>query len=228
MLRIINRRNLAANARRVSDFAALRRRVFTDRLGWKGLEAARSSFGTGSPETVSLHEYDRFDTSETIYMLISNPSDEVVAGLRLLPANGPSLMAEMFPSLPDRASRWSDTVLEVSRFVVDPCRVRTAGCGHLGAQMMQGLQDYSALGGLTEYISVSFSGMEQLLRNVGCPSRRLAAPMVISGRRFIPLAFGKRAYVDDGAATELGGPEMGWPPAGGGSQWNEVAEPTLS
>ncbi|NVN09765.1 acyl-homoserine-lactone synthase [Nguyenibacter vanlangensis] len=193
MLRIINRRNLATNAHRVADFAVLRRRVFTDRLGWHGPEASRATPRSPGQEQDATHEYDRFDTSDTIYMLMSNTSDEVVAGLRLLPANGSSLMAEMFPGLPGCGAGWPDMVYEVSRFVVDPCRIRTAGCGNLGAQMIQGLQDYSMLCGLSEYISVSFSGMEQLLRNVGCPSRRLAAPMIIGGRRFVPLAFGKGA-----------------------------------
>lgn len=179
MIRIITSANMAANAHYVAAFAALRHRVFVERLGWD-MPSASASKG---------FEYDRFDTNEAVYMVVCNDTDEVVAGLRLLKTTRPFLMAECFPDLADSAVVASETVWEVTRFVVDPCPIRTHGCRSLAVQLVWGLQSYGLMSGLSSFVSVSYAGMERLLRNAGCRFKRLGGPRNIGGRMVVALCF---------------------------------------
>jgi len=179
MIRIITKANIVTNAHYVAGFAALRHRVFVERLGWN-LASATQSKG---------FEYDRFDNADAVYMVICNADDEVVAGLRLLKTTASFLMEECFPELAHGAIPNSDSVWEVSRFVVDPCPVRTAGCHALGTQLVWALQSYGLLHGLTGFVSASYAGMERLLRSHGCRFSRLGSPRTCDGRKIVPLSF---------------------------------------
>ena len=179
MIRVIDKANFATNAHYIAAFAALRHRVFVERLGWTVNDAP----------VAKGFEYDRYDTSDATYMVICNADDEVVAGLRMLKTTQPFLLAQCFPELDDGTLPQSETVWEVTRFVVDPCPIRTAGCKDLGTQLVWGLQSYGLMRGLTSFVSVSYAGMERLLRNAGCRFRRLGAPRRSDGRVVVPLEF---------------------------------------
>ena len=179
MIRVIDKENFATHAHYIAAFAALRHRVFVERLGWTMKDApAAKGF-----------EYDCYDTSDATYMVICNADDEVVAGLRLLKTTQPFLLAQCFPDLDDGTLPQSTTVWEVTRFVVDPCPIRTAGCKDLGTQLVWALQSYGLMRGLTSFVSVSYAGMERLLRSAGCRFRRLAEPRRTDGRTIVPLEF---------------------------------------
>jgi N-acyl-L-homoserine lactone synthetase len=179
MIRIITSRNIAACAHYVAAFSALRHRVFVERLGW---EIPSSGATKG-------FEYDQFDTSEAVYMVVCNEADVVVAGLRLLKTTQPSLLAACFPDLAEGEVPRSETIWEVTRFVVDPCPVRTAGCQSLATQLVWGLQSYGLMTGMSSFVSVSYIGMERLLRSAGCRFRRLGSPRDVGGRKTVALVF---------------------------------------
>jgi N-acyl-L-homoserine lactone synthetase len=155
----------------------LRHRVFVERLGWDVPPATQSKG----------FEYDRFDTSDTIYMVNCNENDEVVAGLRLLKTTRPFVLADCFPDLADETIPTSETIWEVSRFVVDPCAARSAGAHALNAQLVWALHSYGLMAGFSNFVSVSYAGMERLLAGFGCVFRRLGSPRTIDGRRVVAL-----------------------------------------
>jgi N-acyl-L-homoserine lactone synthetase len=177
MIRVITSANYASNAQYLAGFAALRHRVFVERLGWD-VPAAIQSKG---------FEYDRFDTSDTIYMVTCNENDEVVAGLRLLKTTQPFVLAECFPGLAEETIPTSDTIWEVSRFVVDPCAARSAGAHALNTQLVWALHSYGLMAGFSHFVSVSYAGMERMLGGFGCRFRRLGSPRTMDGRRVVAL-----------------------------------------
>ncbi len=178
MIRVITKHNMATNAQYVAGFAALRHRVFVERLGWDLSSPSRG------------FEYDRYDNSDAIYMVVCNDDDVVVAGLRLLSTTCPFLLADCCPELAKTgAIPVGETIWEVTRFVVDPCPVRTAGCRDLTIQLVWALQSYGLARGFSRFVSVSYAGMERLLRAVGCRFSRLAAPHREDGRTVVPLEF---------------------------------------
>jgi N-acyl-L-homoserine lactone synthetase len=179
MIRIITSANIASNAHYVAAFAGLRHRVFVERLGWD----------VGASGTAKGYEYDRFDTSEAIYIVICNADDEVIAGVRLLKTTQPFVLSDCFPGLAEEAIPASDKVWEVTRFVVDPEAARSFGAHLLNAQLVWALQSYGLMAGFSSFVSVSYAGMERLLGSLGCRFRRLGSPRTMEGRRVVALTF---------------------------------------
>jgi len=157
----------------------LRHRVFVERLGWDvGCSAKTKGF-----------EYDRFDTSDAIYIVVCNADDEVVAGVRLLKTTQPFVLSDCFPGLAEEAIPVSETVWEVTRFVVDPDAARNLGAHVLNTQLVWALQSYGLMAGFSSFVSVSYAGMERLLGSLGCRFRRLGSPRTMDGRRVVALTF---------------------------------------
>jgi N-acyl-L-homoserine lactone synthetase len=177
MIRVVTSANIASNAHYVAAFAALRHRVLIERLGWDMKSAAQG------------FEYDRFDTSDAVYLLVCNEEDNVVAGVRLLKTTSPCVLADCFPQLAEGAIPASEAVWEVTRFVVDPDAAKAAGNRALGTKLVWALQSYGLMAGLSSFVSVSYAGMERLLGSVGCRFRRLGSPRTIDGRVVVALSF---------------------------------------
>jgi N-acyl-L-homoserine lactone synthetase len=153
--------------------------VFVERLGWN----------VGSSPTTKGCEYDRFDTSDAIYIVVCNADDEVVAGLRLLKTTQPFVLSDCFPGLAEEAIPTSEKVWEVTRFVVDPEAARNLGAHVLNTQLVWALQSYGLMAGFSSFVSVSYAGMERLLGSLGCRFRRLGSPRTMDGRRVVALHF---------------------------------------
>jgi len=179
MIRIITNANIAVNAHYVTDFARLRHRVFVERLGWD----------LGDSANTKGFEYDRFDTSDAIYIVVCNADDEVIAGVRLLKTTQPFVLSDCFPGLAEEAIPVSEKVWEVTRFVVDPEAARNLGAHVLNTQLVWALQSYGLMAGFSSFVSVSYAGMERLLGGLGCRFRRLGSPRTMEGRRVVALHF---------------------------------------
>jgi acyl homoserine lactone synthase len=179
MIRIITNENIMINAHYIASFAALRHKVFVERLGWE-MPVATKSKGL---------EYDRFDTKDAIYIVICNDNDEVVAGVRLLKTTKPCILIDCFPDLANDVVPAAERVWEVTRFVVDPDAARTQSGASLGTQLVWALQSYGLMAGLTSFVSVSYASMERLFRSVGCRFRRLGPPRRIDERLVVALSF---------------------------------------
>jgi len=179
MIRIITKANIACYAHYIVAFAALRHRVFVERLGWN----------VGSPPNAKGLEYDRFDSGDAIYIVVCNADDEVIAGVRLLKTTQPFVLSECFPGLAEEAIPISEKVWEATRFVVDPFAARNLGAHMLNSQLVWALQSYGLMAGFSGFVSVSYAGMERLLGSLGCRFRRLGSPRIVEGRRVVALTF---------------------------------------
>jgi N-acyl-L-homoserine lactone synthetase len=196
MIRIITNKTIAVNAHYCAAFAALRHRVFVQRLGWT-MDLATTSKGL---------EYDRFDTADATYILVCDADDQVAAGLRLLKTTAPCILFDCFPDLLAGPMPRSDRVMEVTRFVVDPVMARREEGPALVTRLLWGLFSYGLREGLDAFVSVSYAAMERKLRACGCRFRRLGAPRLVDGRLVVALAFDITEAVVAAIASRLTAP----------------------
>lgn len=148
----------------------LRAKVFSDRLGWDvNVDAG--------------HESDEFDALRPTYILAISSSGRLAGAARLLPALGPTMVADVFPSLlPDGRLNAHSTMVESSRFCIDTSLVegRGEGLAHEATlSMFAGIIEWCLVNNFTEIVTVTDLRFERILAQVGWPLQRLASPQKI-------------------------------------------------
>jgi acyl homoserine lactone synthase len=175
------------------SFFELRYRVFTQRLKW----------ASDSYCQIEEIERDDFDDDDAEYMVVCNRQGEVVAGLRLLQTTQRHLLGDVFGHMVRGVSPRGHHIREVTRFVVDPCRERTNGDDTLVLKLVWGLQTYGLMTGLSRYVSLSYVGIERILKGAGCLFQRLGDPVSIDGRLSVALEFQISGDVRDRCAERM-------------------------
>lgn len=138
----------------------LRHKIFIENLKWP----------LGPIQAVNGMEFDQFDGPNAHYIVRLNDTGAVDACCRLLPTEGPYLLAEVFPDLIESGTppRAADT-WEVSRFAADAATAPRNIVGQLVAAMLEvGLAN-----GLNHFVSVSDIRIEPLLRRAGWNPKRM-------------------------------------------------------
>lgn len=145
----------------------LRARVFSGRLGWE-------------VHVENGLEKDRFDGLGPTYILAVQTGGQVAGCARLLPATGPTMVNDIFPSLlPDRTLRSHSAMVESSRFCVDTNVGEGRGSSTIHEAtraMFAGIVEWSIANGFTEIVTVTDLRFERILSRVGWPLQRLGAP----------------------------------------------------
>ena len=148
----------------------LRARVFSGRLGW-------------DVNVTAGCESDRFDTLGPTYVLAISDSGQVAGCARLLPALGPTMVSEVFPSLlPNARLDAHDAMIESSRFCVDTAleEGRRGGMVHEATlTMFAGIVEWCMANDFTEIVTVTDVRFERILARVGWPLQRLGQPRKI-------------------------------------------------
>ncbi|MGZ2402859.1 N-acyl-L-homoserine lactone synthetase [Rhizobium ruizarguesonis] len=118
----------------------LRARVFADRLGWE-------------VDVTAGCESDGFDALRPTYVLAIADSGQLAGCARLLPALGPTMVADVFPSLlPDGQLNGHAAMIESSRFCVDTALAEGRGTGSVHdatLTMFAGIVEWSMANGYT-------------------------------------------------------------------------------
>ncbi|MEO7496886.1 MAG: acyl-homoserine-lactone synthase [Massilia sp.] len=155
----------------------LRAKVFKDRLGWE-------------VPVLSGMEIDGYDALEPMYMMIREPGDGVLRGCwRLLPTEGPYMLKDSFSVLlhgqdaPAHPRIW-----ELSRFAIE-----TEGNARFGFSeiTMESIGEIIAFGhrsGIDQYVTVTTTAIERLLRRAGVVTRRFGAPVQIGVEKAVALS----------------------------------------
>ncbi|NKK46222.1 acyl-homoserine-lactone synthase [Rhizobium leguminosarum] len=148
----------------------LRARVFSDRLGWE-------------VDVTAGCESDRFDALRPTYILAIAETGQLAGCARLLPALGPTMVADVFPSLlPDGQLNGHAAMIESSRFCVDTALAEGRGDGSLHEAtltMFAGIIEWCMANGYTEIVTVTDLRFERILARVGWPLQRLGEPKKI-------------------------------------------------
>jgi acyl homoserine lactone synthase len=148
----------------------LRARVFSDRLGWE-------------VDVTAGCESDRFDALRPTYILAIAETGKLAGCARLLPALGPTMVADVFPSLlPDGQLKGHAAMIESSRFCVDTALAEGRGDGSVHEAtltMFAGIIEWCIANGYTEIVTVTDLRFERILARVGWPLQRLGEPKKI-------------------------------------------------
>lgn len=154
-------------ARLLQSHYQLRARVFSGRLGWE-VNAAGG------------YESDAFDDLQPTYILAIAKMGRLAGCARLLPALGPTMVANVFPSLLSAGHlKAHSSMVESSRFCVDTSLAegRRAGSIHEATlTMFAGIIEWSLANRFTEIVTVTDIRFERILARVGWPLQRLGEP----------------------------------------------------
>ncbi|MCQ4632669.1 GNAT family N-acetyltransferase [Shinella sp. CPCC 100929] len=166
VLAISHPHNLA-QVRLLESQHRLRAEVFDGRLGWEvnvedGIEA------------------DGFDNLQPTYILAVSHDGNVVGCARLLPALGPTMVRDVFPSLlNDGRLNAHAGMIESSRFCVDTTIEEGRGSGSVHEAtltMFAGIVEWCMAHGYDEIVTVTDVRFERILGRVGWPLQRLGSP----------------------------------------------------
>jgi acyl homoserine lactone synthase len=137
----------------------LRKRVFSDRLGW-------------DVQVTEGREIDLFDGLDPAHVISVNDEGNVVGCMRLLQTTGPHMLADVFSSILDgEPPLRSSTVWEATRFCVDTQRL-SRGQGrntisYVTSEVMIGAFEYAMAAGVQDAVAVIDPVMDRVLQRSG-------------------------------------------------------------
>lgn len=176
-IRIAARRDF--KSRDLWEMHKLRAKVFKDRLGWE-------------VPIMSGMEIDGYDALEPLYMMIREPGGGTLRGCwRLLPTEGPYMLKDSFSQLlhgqdaPEHAGIW-----ELSRFAIETDGNSRFGFSEITMESIAEIISHGYHAGIDQYVTVTTTAIERLLRRAGVVTRRFGAPLQIGVERAVAL------YVD--------------------------------
>ena len=159
MIRVVTKRNRAANTRLLIEMHRQRRAVFVDRLGW------RLTVSGGL-------EIDAYDGPAALYLL-SMMQERLLSSARLLPTTQPHLMSARFAHLCPGGVPRGPGVWEASRFCVDPALCdRATRRAQLG-RIIAGILELGLARGLERVTFVAGSALLPLALSAGWAARPL-------------------------------------------------------
>ncbi|HEY1750107.1 MAG TPA: acyl-homoserine-lactone synthase [Caulobacteraceae bacterium] len=135
MLQVISGSGRAAAAPLLAQMHRDRKTVFVDRLGWR-------------VPVVGDQEIDQFDGGDAVYLVATDEAGAHAGSLRLLPTEGPHLLADVFPHLCERGVPRGPDIWEITRLFTtpehpDPRSVRR--------QLVLGMVEFAVLHGIHRY-----------------------------------------------------------------------------
>lgn len=176
-IRIAARRDF--KSRDLWEMHKLRAKVFKDRLGWE-------------VPILSGMEIDGYDALEPLYMMIREPGGGTLRGCwRLLPTEGPYMLKDSFAQLlhgqeaPEHPRIW-----ELSRFAIETEGNSCFGFSEITMESIAEIISHGYHAGIDQYVTVTTTAIERLLRRAGVVTSRFGAPLQIGVERAVAL------YVD--------------------------------
>jgi acyl homoserine lactone synthase len=154
----------------IADMHRLRARVFGGRLGW-------------NVQVTNGAETDGFDSLGPTYILALAPRGSVIGCARLLPATGPTMLAEAFPQLLEGGRLATHPrMIESSRFCVDTAASEAGtarGLHRATLTLFAAIIEWSVGQGYREIVTATDVRFERLLNRAHWPLRRLGQPTMI-------------------------------------------------
>ena len=126
-------------------------------------------------------EYDRFDDTDSVYMLTTGPNDSVSGGWRLRPTTQGYMLRDVFPQLLNGHPAPEDPgVWDISRFAVDAGSGARSGALSLSRSARALFIDawkFAAQHGIFRYVLVTTLALERLLVASGLRLQRFGPPV---------------------------------------------------
>jgi acyl homoserine lactone synthase len=160
----------------INEMYRLRARVFHGRLGWE-------------IPTIAGMEIDGYDALGPHYMLIQGENGKLRGCWRLMPTEGPNMLKDTFPQLLHGAQApVGRHIWELSRFAIETGgEEQSFGFSDMTLHAIQEVMLFAKRMGITEYVTVTTTSIERLLRRTGIDISRLGAPLQIGVERAVAL-----------------------------------------
>ncbi|HZV61362.1 MAG TPA: acyl-homoserine-lactone synthase [Methylophilaceae bacterium] len=162
----------------LGDMHRLRAKVFKDRMGW-------------DVPLMSGMEIDGYDAIEPTYMMIRESGGHLRGCWRILPTEGPYMLKDSFPQLlhgqlaPEDPKIW-----ELSRFAIETEGRHSFGFSEVAMESIGEIIAYGHRMGIEQYVTVTTTAIERLLRRAGVVTSRFGPPIQIGVENAVAL------YVD--------------------------------
>ncbi|MCW8345724.1 GNAT family N-acetyltransferase [Vibrio sp. ZSDZ65] len=137
----------------------LRYQVFVERLQWS----------INTQDQLDIDEYDRPDSK---YIIIEY-ENKVAACWRLLHTNSAYMLNNTFPELLQGEVFNDKSIVELTRFAVDREIAKRASHINFTAMLFYLVVQYAIEQGYTEYVTLTSTGIERIMRKIGIPSCRI-------------------------------------------------------
>jgi acyl homoserine lactone synthase len=162
----------------LGDMHRLRAKVFKDRMGW-------------DVPLMSGMEIDGYDAIEPTYMMIREPGGDLRGCWRILPTEGPYMLKDSFPQLLHGQTAPADPkIWELSRFAIETEGRHSFGFSEVAMESIGEIIAYGHRMGVEQYVTVTTTAIERLLRRAGVVTSRFGPPIQIGVENAIAL------YVD--------------------------------
>jgi acyl homoserine lactone synthase len=159
----------------LTQMHALRARVFKGRLGW-------------DVDVSNDKEIDSYDRTDAWYMLMRNERDEVCGCWRILTTMLPYMLADTFQQLlPNETAQRDPSVWELSRFAMDGTDGEGYGFSDAARGAMRALITWGIGQEIREFVTVTTTAIERLLKHLGVKSERLGDPKKIGVAKAVAL-----------------------------------------
>lgn len=173
MIEIASRRDFKAAD--LWDMHKLRAKVFSERMGWE-------------VPIISGMEIDGYDAIEPYYMMMREPGGVLRGCWRLLPTVGPYMLKDSFPQLLHGAAAPQDAkVWELSRFAIETEGQQVFGFSYIALQSIGEIIAYGHRAGIEQYVTVTTTAIERMLRKAGVVISRFGPPVVIGVENTVAL-----------------------------------------
>ncbi|MCL9773843.1 acyl-homoserine-lactone synthase [Vibrio methylphosphonaticus] len=137
----------------------LRYDVFIERLQW-------------SIETQGQLDIDEYDRPDSKYIIIEY-GNKVAACWRLLQTNGVYMLNNTFPDLLQGEVFNDKSIVELTRFAVDREIAKQASHINFTSMLFYLVVQYAIEQGYSEYVTLTSTGIERIMRKIGIPSCRI-------------------------------------------------------
>lgn len=141
---------------------SLRYEVFKERLQWD-LEADQEL------------ESDQYDHEKTEYLYANDEYKNILGCWRILPTTGDYMLKNTFPELlGNEVAPNATTTFELSRFAVKKHQsAHDATVSHTTMKMFRAIYCHAVANGIEEYVTVTSTAIERILKRVGIPFNRI-------------------------------------------------------
>lgn len=183
---VVRRENRQLYAALLDDYFRIRHDIYVGERKWT--ELAR-------PDG---REIDQFDTDETVYLLALDHG-AIVAGMRMVPTQSPTLLSELFPQLALNGPVHRSDIYELSRIFVVPYKRGEHAGPRYEAVIQAAAMEYGLSIGLAAFTIVLETWWLPRLLDQGWQARPLGLPFDINGLSTVAVM----VEINDLAWTEI-------------------------
>jgi N-acyl-L-homoserine lactone synthetase len=168
MTDVVRANNRGYFSKQIDSMFEDRKRVFVDLLRWD------------LPVSDSRLELDQFDDEYAVYLIISDSTGNHMGSVRLLRADRPHILGDLFPYLCARSVPADSSTMEITRLCLSP-ELPAAQRLHIRNRLISAMVDYALAEGVNAFSGVVTARFLSQILMMGWRCRSLGTPRMVNG-----------------------------------------------